>query len=168
MIQLAPTQLAPTQLAPTQLAVARIERGWRVASVDTIRIAPGVEVPATELSWRFSASGGAGGQHVNTSNTRAEVIWDIAASPSITESVRERLIGRLGPVLSVTASDRRSQLRNRELAVDRLVERARDALHEPATRRPTRPTLASKRRRLETKRRQGERKQQRRGGWDDS
>jgi ribosome-associated protein len=138
-----------------------------VASVDAIRIAPGVEVPAAELSWRFSASGGPGGQHVNTSNTRAEVIWDIATSPSVSEPVRERLVQRLGPVLSVTASDRRSQIRNRELAVDRLVERVRDALHEPATRRPTRPTLASKRRRLEAKRRQGDRKQQRRGTWDD-
>jgi ribosome-associated protein len=138
-----------------------------VAPVDAIRIAPGVEVPVAELSWRFSASGGAGGQHVNTSNTRAEVIWDIAASPSITETVRERLVGRLGPVVSVTASDRRSQIRNRELAVARLVERVRQALHEPAARRATRPTLASKRRRLEAKRRQGERKQQRRGTWED-
>jgi ribosome-associated protein len=139
-----------------------------VAPVEAIRIAPGLEVPAAELSWRFSASGGPGGQHVNTSNTRAEVIWDIAASPSVSESVREQLVRRLGPVLSVTASDRRSQIRNRELAVDRLVERVRDALHEPAARRPTRPTLASKRRRLEAKRRQGDRKQQRRGTWDDS
>ncbi len=138
-----------------------------MADADVVRIAPGVELPVSELSWRFSASGGPGGQHVNTSNTRAEVIWDVSASPSISEPVRERLIGRLGPVVRVTASDRRSQARNRALAVDRLVERVRDALHEQPRRRPTRPTLASKRRRLDAKHRQGERKQQRRGDWDD-
>jgi ribosome-associated protein len=134
---------------------------------DGIRVAPGVEIPAGELTWRFSASGGPGGQHVNTTNSRAEVIFDIAGSPSLRPEVRDRLVTRLGPVVSVVASDRRSQLRNRELAVARLVERLRDALVEPTRRRPTRPTLASKRRRLEAKRRQGERKQQRRAGWDE-
>jgi ribosome-associated protein len=133
---------------------------------DVIRISPGVEVPVAELTWRFSTAGGPGGQHVNTSNTRAEVIWDVAASGAITEAVRDRLVQRLGPVVAVSASDRRSQLRNRELAVARLVERVRDALHDPPARRATRPTLASKRRRLDAKRRQGDRKQQRRGGWD--
>jgi ribosome-associated protein len=138
-----------------------------VAGSETIRVGPGIELPATELTWRFSASGGPGGQHVNTSNTRAEVIFDIAASPSLRPDVRDRLVARLGPVVSVVASDSRSQLRNRNLAVDRLVERLRDGLVEPTRRRPTRPTLASKRRRLDAKRRQGERKQQRRSGWDD-
>jgi ribosome-associated protein len=139
-----------------------------VAAADVVRIAPGVELPASELSWRFSTSGGPGGQHVNTSNTRAEVIWDVAASPSISDAVREKLVRRIGAVVSVAASDRRSQIRNRELAVDRLVERVRGALAEQPVRRPTRPTLGSKRRRLEAKRRQGERKRERHGGWDET
>jgi ribosome-associated protein len=138
-----------------------------MAGPESIRVAPGVEIPAAELTWRFSTAGGPGGQHVNTSNTRAEVVFDLAASPSLRDDVRERLVARLGPVVSVVASDRRSQLRNRELAVERLVQRLRDGLVEPVRRRPTRPTLASKRRRLEAKRRQGDRKQQRRAGWDE-
>jgi ribosome-associated protein len=139
-----------------------------VAGPESIRVAPGIEIPAAELSWRFSTSGGPGGQHVNTSNTRAEVILDLASSPSIRPDIRARLVARLGPVVSVVASDRRSQLRNRELAIERLVDRLRDGLVEPTRRRPTRPTLASKRRRLDAKRRQGERKQQRRSGWDEA
>jgi ribosome-associated protein len=139
-----------------------------VAGPESIRVAPGVEIPAAELTWRFSTSGGPGGQHVNTSNTRAEVILDLASSPSIRPDIRARLVARLGPVVSVVASDRRSQLRNRELAIERLVDRLRDGLVEPTRRRPTRPTLASKRRRLDAKRRQGERKQQRRSGWDEA
>jgi ribosome-associated protein len=138
-----------------------------MADPERIRVAPGVEVPAAELTWRFSTAGGPGGQHVNTSNTRAEVIFDIASSPSLAPDVRDRLVARLGPIISVVASDRRSQLRNRELAVQRLVERLRGGLVEPTRRRPTRPTLASKRRRLDAKRRQAERKQQRRTGWED-
>jgi ribosome-associated protein len=139
-----------------------------VTGPKSIRVAPGVEIPAAELTWRFSTSGGPGGQHVNTSNTRAEVILDLASSPSIRPDIRARLVARLGPVVSVVASDRRSQLRNRELAIERLVDRLRDGLVEPTRRRPTRPTLASKRRRLDAKRRQGERKQQRRSGWDEA
>lgn len=134
----------------------------------TLELAPGVEVPDEELVWRFSASGGAGGQHVNTANTRAEVVFDIAGSPSLPPDVRDRLVGRLGPVVSVTASDRRSQLRNRALARARLLQRLRAGLVEPTPRRPTRPTLASKRRRLEAKRRRSERKRERRGGgWEE-
>jgi ribosome-associated protein len=138
-----------------------------MADPERVRVAPGIEFPISELTWRFSASGGPGGQHVNTTNSRAEVIFDLAASPSLSPDVRDRLVGRLGPVVRVVASDRRSQLRNRELAIQRLVDRLREGLVEPTRRRPTRPTLASKRRRLETKRRLGERKRQRRSGFDD-
>jgi ribosome-associated protein len=138
-----------------------------MADPERVRVAPGIEFPISELTWRFSASGGPGGQHVNTTNSRAEVIFDLAASPSLSPDVRDRLVGRLGPVVRVVASDRRSQLRNRELAIRRLVDRLREGLVEPTRRRPTRPTLASKRRRLETKRRLGERKRQRRSGFDD-
>jgi ribosome-associated protein len=104
---------------------------------------------------------------VNTTNSRAELIFDVASSPSLSPEVRDRLVARVGPVVRVVASDRRSQLRNRELAIQRLIERLRDGLVEPTRRRPTRPTLASKRRRLETKRRLGEQKRQRRSGFDD-
>jgi ribosome-associated protein len=139
-----------------------------MADPERVRVAPGIEFPIAELTWRFSASGGPGGQHVNTTNSRAEVIFDVASSPSLSPEVRDRLVARLGPVVRVVASDRRSQLRNRELAIQRLVERLREGLVEPTRRRPTRPTLASKRRRLETKRRLGERKRERRSGFDDS
>jgi ribosome-associated protein len=119
-------------------------------------------VPAEELEWRFSGSGGPGGQHANTANTRVEVRFDIAASPSIGPRQRERLVERLGPVVRVVASDERSQLRNRELALRRLEQRIADALHVERVRRPTRPTLGSKERRLESKRVQSERKRSRR------
>jgi ribosome-associated protein len=126
-----------------------------------LRLPGGVEVPAGELQWRFSASGGAGGQHVNTSNTRAEVRFDVARSPSLPPDVRLRLLQRVGPVVTVVASDRRSQARNRDLAVERLTERLTGALRADRIRRPTRPTAASQRRRLEAKRRRGERKAER-------
>ncbi len=137
------------------------------ADSSSLRVTASVVIPVAELTWRFSASGGPGGQHVNTANTRSEVTWDVAGSPSIDEAVRARLVSRVGPSVSVVASDRRSQARNRALAVERLVRRIRDGLHVDPPRRPTRPTLASKRRRLDAKRRQGDRKRQRRAGWDD-
>lgn len=131
-----------------------------------LRVAPGVEIPEAELLWQFSASGGPGGQHVNTANTRAAVRFDVAASPSLPAWARDRLLERLGSVVQVAASDRRSQARNRQLALDRLGARLADALRTRPPRRPTRPTAASQRRRLEAKRRQAERKRQRRAGDD--
>jgi ribosome-associated protein len=127
-----------------------------------LRLPGGVEVPPGELQWRFSASGGAGGQHVNTSNTRAEVRFDVARSPTLPPDVRLRLLQRVGPVVAVVASDRRSQTRNRELALERLAGRLDAALQPDRPRRPTRPTSASQRRRLEAKRRHSERKAERR------
>lgn len=133
-----------------------------MADEEPMVVGTGVVIPQSELTWRFSASGGPGGQHVNTSNTRAEVRFDIAGSPTLSPAVRARLLDRLGDSVAVTASDRRSQLRNRELAVERLAARLRAALRVDAPRRPTRPTMGSKRRRLDAKRRQGQRKQGRR------
>ncbi len=124
-------------------------------------------VPPDELDWRFSGSGGPGGQHANTSNTRVEVRFDIEASPSIGPRQRERLLARFGPVVRVVASDERSQLRNRELALRRLEERIAEALRVETIRRPTRPTLGSKERRLESKRAQSERKRARRPPGED-
>ncbi len=129
---------------------------------------PSLVFPTSELEWRFSASGGPGGQHVNTANTRAEVRLDLAASPTLRDAERSLLVGRLGPVVSVTASDRRSQSRNRDLALARLARRLEEALIVEADRRPTRPTLASKHRRLDAKRRQAGRKADRRPPGEES
>jgi ribosome-associated protein len=134
---------------------------------DLLEIGHGITVPLSELSWRFSTSGGPGGQHVNTANTKVEARFDIANSRSLPEWARARLLTRLGPKVTVTASDRRSQLRNRELALERLTERLGAALHRDPPRRATRPTKAAQRRRVEAKRRHGDRKRQRRSGQSD-
>lgn len=120
-------------------------------------------VDATDLEWRFSGSGGPGGQHANTANTRVELRLDVEAAKSLGPRQRARLLERLGPVVRVVVSDERSQARNRELALQRMAERLRDALKVEAVRRPTRPTTGSKERRLADKRRQSERKRERGG-----
>lgn len=135
-------------------------------SAPSLQLAAGIRIPLPELTWRFAASGGPGGQHVNTANTRAEVRFDAAGSPSLPDWARERIVERLGPVVTVTASDERSQARNRTLALDRLAARLARALEVAPPRKPTRPTVASQRRRLEEKRRQGERKRERRSRVD--
>lgn len=116
----------------------------------------------SELRWRFSRSGGPGGQHANTADTRAEVLFDVASSPSLGPRQRERLLAKLGPEVRAVASDERSQARNRELALRRLRDRIADALHIDKPRTATRPTRASKERRLTEKKRQAERKRGRR------
>ena len=121
-----------------------------------------MELRFDELEWRFSAAGGPGGQHANTSNTRAEVTVDVAASSSLPEWARDRIVARLGPVVSAAAGERRSQAQNRQLALERLSERLASALKVERPRRPTRPTVASQRRRLDEKRRRSEIKRQRR------
>ena len=138
-----------------------------MADPGVLRLPGGIVVPVEEMVWRFSTSGGAGGQHVNTANTRAEVRFDVARSPSLPPAARELILHRLGPTVTVVASDRRSQARNRELALERLGARLGAALHVDPPRRATRPTRSSQRRRLDSKRRQGERKRQRRGGGAD-
>jgi ribosome-associated protein len=135
---------------------------------DVLRPAPGVTIPLTELEWRYSTSGGPGGQHANTSQTRADVRFDIASSPSLSEWARARLLAKLGASVEAGAGERRSQARNRDLAVERLTARLTVALAPERPRRPTRPTLASKRRRLDAKRRQGDQKRQRRTPGPDS
>jgi ribosome-associated protein len=116
-------------------------------------------IPLEELEWRFSASGGPGGQHANTSNTRAEVRFDVEGSPSLGPRQRARLLDRVGPTVRVVASDERSQARNRDLALRRLAARLAEGLRVETVRVPTRPRpgakldrLADKRRRSETKR----------------
>jgi ribosome-associated protein len=129
-----------------------------------LRVSPTCVVPLEELEWRFSASGGPGGQHVNTSNTRAEVRFDVAGSPSLGPRQRARLLERLGPEVRVVASDERSQLRNRELALERLRARLAEALRVETPRRATKPTKGAKERRLEEKRQRSQIKQRRQGG----
>lgn len=130
--------------------------------------AGGVTIPEHELTWRFSRSSGPGGQSVNTTDSRAELIFDLAGSPSVPEHLRRRAVGRLGHRLvdgtvTVTASEYRSQLRNREAARARLTELLERAFAPPAPkRRATRPTRGSKERRLAGKKRRGEIKKMRR------
>ena len=124
-------------------------------------IRSGLTIPGTELVERFSRSSGPGGQSVNTSDTRVELRWDIAAS-SIPVVIRERLHGRLGDrlvngVLAIVASEHRSQLQNRLAARERLADTVRDALRPPPPpRRPTKPSKAARQRRLDTKRHRGQ------------
>ena len=127
-----------------------------------LRVAPDCEIPLSEIEWSFGPSGGPGGQHANRAHTRAEARLDVAGSPSLREDQRERLLARLGPVVQVSSDDSRSQHRNRAHALDRLRDLLADALRPEVPRRPTRPTAASRRRRLEAKRHRGELKQSRR------
>jgi ribosome-associated protein len=112
-----------------------------------LRIPGGPLIPEGELRWRYSASGGPGGQHVNTSNTRAEVVFDVEASTALDEEQRRLIVERLGRHVRVVASDERSQWRNRRLAAERLGDRLADALEIPAERRPTRPSRREQARR---------------------
>ncbi len=127
-----------------------------------LRVSSSCSIPLAELTWRFSRSGGPGGQHANTSDTRAEVRFDIVASAALGPRQRARLLERLGPEVWVVASDERSQARNRDLALQRLAARLAEALRVQPPRRPTRPTRGSVERRLEGKRRTSDRKASRR------
>ncbi len=118
-------------------------------------------IPLSELEWRFTRSGGPGGQHVNTSSTQVEVRFDVAGSPSLGPRQRARLLSRLGPTVRVVASDTRSQARNRELALERLRRRLAEGLRRPRRRRPTAPSPAARRSRLDDKRRRAETKRRR-------
>jgi ribosome-associated protein len=121
-----------------------------------------MRVPDNELEWRFTGSGGPGGQHANTANTRVEVVFDIAGSPSLGESTRQRLLEVFGPRLRVVCTTTRSQSRNRELARAQLEQRLTAALATTTVRRPTRPGRGANERRLTAKRRHSQTKQGRR------
>ncbi|CAM8655884.1 PrfB Protein chain release factor B [Acidimicrobiia bacterium] len=138
-----------------------------MAEEDALRVTASVLIPAHELSWTFGPSGGPGGQHANRAHTRAEVRFDAEASGSLSQYQRQRIIDRLGSVVTVSADDERSQLRNRRLALDRLRQKLAGALRVETPRRPTRPGRGAVERRLDAKRRQAARKRDRRGGFDD-
>jgi ribosome-associated protein len=133
-----------------------------------LRLRGSVVIPEAELAWRFSRSSGPGGQGVNTTDSRVELLFDVAASPSLGPDLRARALARLGPrlsggVLSVTASEHRSQLRNREEAERRLAAILSEAIAPPPRpRRPTTPTRGSVNRRIAVKRRRSEVKRLRR------
>jgi ribosome-associated protein len=127
-----------------------------------VRVTATCVIPLAELRWRFSRSGGPGGQHANTSDTKVEVTFDVTGSPSLREHHRHRLLERLGPEVRVVAADERSQARNRAIAVERLAARLADALRVETPRRPTRPTRGSQVRRVESKRRRSDVKRLRR------
>ena len=121
-----------------------------------------MNLPVDEIQLRFSRSSGPGGQHAQRSETRVEAILDVQASSALTEAQKRRVIARAGPTLRSVAQDERSQWRNRELAVERLVETLRAALKVERKRRPTKPTAAARERRLEQKKRRSETKRLRR------
>ncbi len=133
---------------------------------ESIRVTRTVALPLAEIELRFSRSSGPGGQHAQKTETRVEAVFDVEASAALTEVQKRRVVARLGPVVRAVAQDERSQARNRELAVERLIEQLREALRVPRKRVPTAPTAASRERRLEEKRRRAAVKRLRRGPTD--
>jgi ribosome-associated protein len=129
---------------------------------ESIRVTRSVVLPLAEVQLRFSRSSGPGGQHAQKSETRVEAVFDVEASDALTDTQKRRVVARAGPVLRAVAQDERSQLRNRELAVERLVDQLRRALKVERRRVPTKPTEASRRRRLEEKQRRSRTKRLRR------
>jgi len=121
-----------------------------------------VALPRSEIELRFSRSSGPGGQHAQRSDTRVEALFDVEASSALTDAQKRRVIGKAGPRLQAVAQDERSQLRDRELAVERLVEKLRAALKVERRRVPTKPSAAARERRLEAKKRRAETKRLRR------
>jgi ribosome-associated protein len=129
---------------------------------DELRINRGLSLPLGEIELRASRSSGPGGQHANVTASRVEAVFDVERSQALDEQQRARLLERIGPVVTAVAQDARGQARNRELALQRLAQKIAGGLRVQRKRRPTRPTRASKERRLEQKRRAGARKQNRR------
>lgn len=140
-----------------------------MSKVGVLEVTDGVAIPRAELEFRASRAGGAGGQHVNTSSTRAEVRWNVLWSAVLDDETRGRVVAKLASRIDgqgwirVVSSARRSQQQNREAAEARLAELVRAALVVPKRRRPTRPTRASKEKRIQEKKKRGETKRMRRG-----
>ena len=135
--------------------------------VGSLRVTRNLVVPADELEWRFTTSGGPGGQHANKASTRAEVSFDVLSSKSLGPRQRARLLERLGPIVRAGAADERSQMRNRELALQRLRTRLAEGLRVERARVPTAPSASARARRLADKRRRSARKRDRARPVDD-
>ena len=135
---------------------------------DGLHLGAGVFVPIAEIELRASRSGGPGGQHANKTASRIEAVFDVEASAALSPAQKERLVNRLGPRVTAVAQDARSQTRNRGIALERLRARLAEALATRKSRRPTRPGRAAQERRLDSKRRQSERKRARRRPAEDS
>ena len=129
---------------------------------ESIRVTRSVSIPSSEIELRFSRSSGPGGQHAQKTETRVEAIFDVERSVGLTDAQKRRVIAKAGLVIRAVAQDQRSQWRNRELASERVVEALREALKVERKRRPTKPSAAAKKRRLEQKRRRSETKRLRR------
>jgi ribosome-associated protein len=132
------------------------------AEGERLEIAPGIAIPVKEIELRASRSSGPGGQHANVTASRVEASFDIERSEVLPDGVRERLLEAVGPRVSAVAQDERSQHRNRAIALERLRQRLADALYVQPPRRPTRPGRGARERRLQDKRSQAQRKQDRR------
>jgi len=131
-------------------------------AAESIRVTRSVVLPLAEVELQVSRSSGPGGQHAQKSETRVVAVFDVEASNALTPTQRRRVIARVGPVLRAVAQDERSQARNRELAVERLVAALREALRVPRNRKPTKPSAAARERRLDAKRRRSQVKRLRR------
>ena len=129
---------------------------------DRLDIRPGVAIPLAEIELRTSRSSGPGGQHANVTASRVEAVFDVHASAALTDAQKARIASRHGPRVTAAAQDTRSQLRNRELALERLADRLGTALEVRRPRRATRPSAGAKRRRVDAKKRRGDVKQARR------
>ena len=123
---------------------------------EPIRVTRSVSLDPDEIELRVSRSSGPGGQHANKAETRVEAVLDVEASSSLSAAQKRRIVARAGPVLRAVAQDERSQARNRELAVERLVAKLAEALRVERRRVPTRPTRAAEERRLAEKRRRAQ------------
>jgi len=141
-----------------------------MAKEGLLAVTDSVAIPRAELQYRASRAGGAGGQHVNTSSTRIELLWNLTSTQALDDDARARVATKLASRLDgegnlrVVSSARRSQAQNREAAEERLAELVRGALAVPRRRKPTKPTRASKEARLGAKKKRAETKRQRRGG----
>src|SRR5256884_4446395 len=129
---------------------------------ESIRVTRCVVLPRSEIELRTSRSSGPGGQHAQKSETRVEAVFDVEASSALSDAQKRRVVTKAGPVLRAIAQDERSQLRNKDLATERLIESLREALRVPRRRVPTKPSAASRERRLEPKKGRGQVKRLRR------
>ena len=139
-----------------------IRAKWFAIVPDELPVRPGLAIPLAEIELRTSRSSGPGGQHANVTASRVDAVFDVAASQVLSDTQKARIAGRLGPRVTATAQDTRSQTRNRELALERLAARLAHALEVHRPRTPTKPTKASRKRRLESKRRRADVKRARR------